>query len=90
MTGKLEKGDPLSDDLIEHIILFRNVAMYKGMHAESEQTKRLFIKALRGFPIEAARNKEGQFKSFDEIVQMAMDNIVFTLSKDSKHRPQML
>ena len=25
-----------------------------------------------------------------EPVQMAMDNIVFTLSKDSKHRPQML
>ena len=74
LSNKLEKGDPLSDDLIEHIILFRNVAMYKGMHAESEQTKRLFIKALRGFPIEAARNKEGQFKSFDEIVQMAMDN----------------
>jgi len=42
LTTKVAKGEPLSDNLNTHIQLFKVVAMFMGMDAESDRTKQLF------------------------------------------------
>jgi len=72
--AKLEQGKTFSNDLTVHIHYFKLVAMYMGLKAESDETKQLFIKSLRPMALSGIRKSNGSFKTFPEIVQVALMN----------------
>jgi len=74
LKGKLELGLPLSEDLNDHIFYFKMVAMYAGMQAESDETKRLFISSIKCLTLEAAKDSKGKFKTLSEIIQIALEH----------------
>ena len=72
--ARLELGKTFSNDLTVHIHYFKLVAMYMGLKAESDETKQLFIKTLRPMALSGVRKSNGSFKTFPEIVQVALMN----------------
>ena len=74
LKGNLDRGRLLSDNLTAHIRYFKQVAMYAGMKAESDDTKELFIKTMSLIPMEGVKDGENKYKSFYEIVKIAKDN----------------
>ena len=74
LRAKLEKGQALSDDMSTHINLFRPVAMFMGLKADSDQTKLLFIRSLGGFSIDSMRTADGHLKDLSEMFSAARFN----------------
>ena len=73
---KLENGERLSSDIETHIRLFKLVAKYMGLKAESETTKEYFIQSIGMsiLPPAATRNDDGTFKKFHVIERLAKVN----------------
>lgn len=70
----LQQGRLLNKDITVHIQLFRLVAMYSGLRADSIQTKMLFMNSVKGMSMTEVKNTNGSFKTLEEIFQIASSN----------------
>jgi len=75
LKGKMELGEPFSDDMDTHIMYFKLVALYSGLSASSDLVKQYFIKSIKGVSMSDAKDpRTGKFRSFQEIVDIAKAN----------------
>ena len=76
LNAKLVRGERFSDDMETHIRHFKLVAKYMGLKAESDVTKRCFIRSVGPKVITPmlVRKKDMSFKSLQTIMRMALDN----------------
>ncbi len=90
LNAKLVRGERFSSDMETHIRNFKLVAKYMGLRAESDVTKRCFIRSVGPKVITPmlVRKKDMSFKSLQTIMRMALDNQeMFTNQEEAPERP---
>lgn len=92
LNAKLVRGERFSSDMETHIRNFKLVAKYMGLKAESDVTKRCFIRSVGPKVITPmlVRKKDMSFKSLQTIMRMALDNQeMFTNPEEAPEKPSV-
>ena len=76
----MERGRLRCDDLSAHVRCFKQVAIFSGKKAESNDANQLFIKSMNIIPMEGIKDDKRKFKSSDEMVKISMDSMTVRTS----------